>query len=768
MVHYIFPRPTYTSVFTSLNEEVTLNSRCFSILATIVGAFMAAPLASAQTPANIVVAMGNGQLVCASNCTTPPPTFPQQMYAIVTDASGNPVSTQVTWNVVSGPVQIGTGSSFQTNTDSTGVTNVVPFLTSNIFGGTTPFVPATLTVTAGSITTTFTVTNAVAINGQTQVLVDFSQGLQQGTTLSGASGSTGTPFTIRVFSLLSSSGGNGVPNVSVRLINDDGTSGPSPTIPSAYCQTGPGADPWSVLTDANGLATCTPVFGPIGGGTHQVAVLVGGIPAGIWSVPGTPAGTLFNPAGVQYNPGTFQPLAGFALTGFVNLNVKAAAIGSITATSGNNQAANPGQALASPLVVTLKDTSGTPLANQSVTWTASPAAAVTLGSPSSVTNSSGQASTTVTFASNANGPVSIKAASASNPSISTTFTVTAVPPTSITSLTKIGGDSQSALVGTQFAAPLQVQVAVSGGSVANVPVSWSVSGPASLSATSSTTNANGIAQITVTAGSSAGNVAVTATAGNASASFNLVVAPPVTFTASDFRNGADQQRGSISACGLATLAAPVAPAVAGTVNAPLVGLLPQTLAGVTIAFNSNNFAPILSVSASAVNFLVPCDLNAGSVPVTVTAGGSTGTVTLNLLGASPGIFSTVQSDGVSRAVILRPDGTFVSLSNPARRGENVTAFVTGLGAVSPTVATNALPIPGTPSTINGQIIVGVNNAGTLVQSAVLSSDRQGVYLVTFQIPQNAPQDNNVVFSIAVMPAGSSTASYSNGSTIPIQ
>jgi uncharacterized protein (TIGR03437 family) len=456
------------------------------------------------------------------------------------------------------------------------------------------------------------------------------------------------------------------------------------------------------------------------------------------------------------------------MTGFINLSVKAAAVGSITATSGNNQSANPGQALGAPLVVTLKDTSGNPLSGQSVTWTASPAAAVTLSSASSVTNSSGQASTNVTLSSTANGAVTIKATSASNTSVSTTFTVTAVPPTSISTLTKIAGDNQSALVGTQFATPLQVQVAVSSGSVANVPVTWSVTGPATLSSTSTSTNSSGVAQVTVTAGSSAGNVVVTATAGNMNVTFNLAVAPPVTFTASNFVNGADQQRGSLSACGIATLAAPVAPAVSGTINAPIVGPLPLTLAGVTIAFNTNDYAPILSVSSNAVNFLIPCDLTAGSVPVTVSAGGSTGTVTLNLLGAGPGIFSTVQSDGVSRAVIERPDGTFVSLSNPARRGEYVTAFVTGLGAVSPTVATNALPIPGTPSTVNGQVIVGVNNAGTQVQSAVLSPDRQGVYLVTFQIPQNAPQDNNVTFSVAVVPAGSSTANYSAGSKIPIQ
>ena len=37
------------------------------------------------------------------------------------------------------------------------------------------------------------------------------------------------------------------------------------------------------------------------------------------------------------------------------------------------------------------------------------------------------------------------------------------------------------------------------------------------------------------------------------------------------------------------------------------------------------------------------------------------------LAASPGIFETVMSDGVRRAVVIRPDGSFVSPQNPARR-----------------------------------------------------------------------------------------------------
>jgi len=740
------------------------------------------PFASAQTPANIAVVMGNGQLVCSAGCTAaPPPTFPGALYAIVTDANNNPIpSYPTTWTVVTGPAILGGGSTLSTNTGADGSTTVSPFLNIGFVPGGSPTLPSTITVSAGNITQTFTLTNAVpcttvfcgAGNGLSvdQMFIDFSQVPLGG--ISGSAGGAGAPFTVRIQAL---NGGGPVPGVSVRLINDDGSSGPSPNQPSAYCQTGAGADPYSVLSDSTGTATCTPRFGPVGGSTHQVIVLVGGIPAGIWSdgtsIPGYAAGTLFNPTGIVYSPNTIPPLAqGYRLTGNINLSVKAASIGSLTVTSGNNQSASPGSALPSPLVATMKDTSGNPLAGQGVIWSVAPTTAATLTNQTTVTSSTGQVTTGVTLSSTASGNVTIRATSASDGSKVASFTATVIPPVTLSSLTKVSGDAQSTVVGQAFGTPLAVQVAVNGGSVANITVAFAVSGPATLSAASAVTNANGVAQVTATAGSTTGNVIVTASAGGLSQIFNLVVNAPVVFSASNFVNGADQQKGSISPCGLVTIAASgIAPAVAGSVSAPLVGPLPLSLSGVTVAFNSNDYAPVVSVSANAVTFLLPCDVTpASAVPVTVSASGSTGTVNVPVLAASPGIFSTVQSDGVSRAVIVRPDGSFVSPQNPARRGEFVTALVTGLGPVSPSVATNALPIPGTPSTVTGQMIVGVNNEGTVVQSAQLSPDRQGVYSITFQIPQDAPQANNVVFSVGVIPPGATAPAYSAGSQIPVQ
>jgi uncharacterized protein (TIGR03437 family) len=72
----------------------------------------------------------------------------------------------------------------------------------------------------------------------------------------------------------------------------------------------------------------------------------------------------------------------------------------------------------------------------------------------------------------------------------------------------------------------------------------------------------------------------------------------------------------------------------------------------------------------SVSVQVPCETTPGSsVPVAVNAGGGTATVNIPVQIASPGIFETPMSDGVRRAVMVRADGSFVSLENPARRGE---------------------------------------------------------------------------------------------------
>jgi uncharacterized protein (TIGR03437 family) len=750
-----------------------LNQIRYFVLAMIMGAVVA-PLASAQTVASVSVVSGNGQLIC-EGCVNSAFQFFDNVTVQVTDATNNPIVGQsVSWTVASGLATLGTTTSI---TDVNGLAYASVFPTQQYGSLSFTYSQNTIVATAGAFSATFILSQALPnyvnnTNAVPPVTYDFSALANLfGNTVTGTASSPAS-FSAGITAGVESTTGGGIPNISLRLVNADNTSGPSLTIPSIYCPTAAGADPYSVLTASDGYATCAAVFGGVPGVNGTFSVLLGGIAKNnnysTWT--SQYAGDL--PVGVQSN--------------IVKMAVSPAVVGSVAVASGNNQVANPGKALGSQLMVTVSGPSGSALAGQVVNWTVSPTTAGSFSSASSTTGSNGQASDTFTIAASYLGAFTITAAAASNSTVVARFTENSTAPITVTGITIVSGNGQYALAGAAFPNPLVVQVNSSTGAPAvNSAVTFTATGVAStLSTTSATTNSSGQAQVSVTAGATLGNITVTATASTYSVTFTLAVisAAPV-FTAANFYNGADFQRGSVSPCGIASLiAGGIAPAIQGTVAASDIGALPYSLGGDSLTINGAQ-APIYSVSNNSngtqqLNFQLPCSVAAGStIPVTVTVGSVTGTASLTVLPASPGVFQDALSNGTSIAVIERPDGSFMSSSNPARAGETVTAFVTGLGATSPSVGTDALPIPGNAVTPTGSIIVGVNNAGAPLVSARLSTDLIGVFEVTFQIPSSLASTtgspNVVPFSIGVTVAnGSCTATsstcYSVGTNLLIQ
>jgi len=316
--------------------------------------------------------------------------------------------------------------------------------------------------------------------------------------------------------------------------------------------------------------------------------------------------------------------------------------------------------------------------------------------------------------------------------------------------------------------------------VGGVAVGFAVtSGSATLSAPSAVTNAQGQAQVAVTAGPNIGPVVVTASAGNQSATFNLTVrAPGPSLTSDSFLNGASflptqAQTGGISPCSIATIrASGLAPGIQGVVAPPLnFGPLPYLLAGDKVTFGTSA-APLFSVANSngqeSVTVQVPCDVAPGSVQVTVNVSGGSNTATVQVKPASPGIFESLGADNVRRAVLVRPDGSFVdAVNNPARRGETIRLYATGLGLAAPPAGTNQIPISGIDSLITGTPIVGINNSGVQVVSAKVANNLIGVWEVAFVVPSDAPA-GDLILSIGVAPADGSQVQYSQGTKISVQ
>ncbi len=245
-----------------------------------------------------------------------------------------------------------------------------------------------------------------------------------------------------------------------------------------------------------------------------------------------------------------------------------------------------------------------------------------------------------------------------------------------------------------------------------------------------------------------------------------------TLTPSSFYNGADFQPGAISPCGVATIIAPgIAAAIQGVVAYDGIGALPYQLGGDGVPTFAGAQAPIYNVAnlngQQQITVQVPCSVTPGNVSVVVTVGGGSGTVTVPVRQASPGLFLTQFTATTQIPVLERPDGSFVSPANPAHRGETLIAFVTGMGATVPAVATNALPAPGSSPAIQGQIIVGMSGNGVPLVGSAVSSDLVGVETVSFVVPTTTASGNST-FSIGIIPTGGSTPFYSNVGFFPVQ
>ena len=151
----------------------------------------------------------------------------------------------------------------------------------------------------------------------------------------------------------------------------------------------------------------------------------------------------------------------------LNMRFTPGAPGQIRQVSGNNQTAQAGQALASPLVVEVLTASGGAMAGQAVNWTVSPAAGGNLGSAQTTTDSSGRTSNTLRFPTSATGPVVVTATLAADTTKTTTFTATAAPLITVTSMSIVSGNSQNAILNTSFS-PLVVQVNSTAGPASGV------------------------------------------------------------------------------------------------------------------------------------------------------------------------------------------------------------------------------------------------------------------------------------------------------------
>ncbi len=123
-----------------------------------------------------------------------------------------------------------------------------------------------------------------------------------------------------------------------------------------------------------------------------------------------------------------------------------------------------------------------------------------------------------------------------------------------------------------------------------------------------------------------------------------------------------------------------------------------------------------------------------------------------VLPANPGIFQFFAA-GKRAAVLLRPDGSWVSPSNRARRGERLRMFVTGIGPFN-----DAGP--------ECPLVVGVNGQGAPLEFVDCAECSSGIAEFGFQVPQDTPTGDQISLSTGVVVAGKPF--YSNPTVFPVQ
>ena len=133
-------------------------------------------------------------------------------------------------------------------------------------------------------------------------------------------------------------------------------------------------------------------------------------------------------------------------------------------------------------------------------------------------------------------------------------------------------------------------------------------------------------------------------------------------------------------------------------------------------------------------------------------------------GDSVNIFVWHNAD-LSATVAVRPDGSQVSPTNPAQRGETIQLYITGLGQGAPAIATNAVGVP--DQTITSTLIVGLNNGGVPLVSAVYGPGLVGIYIVIMQVPADTQTGPYQPIGIVAYDTAKN-AYFSQPTYIPIQ
>lgn len=185
--------------------------------------------------------------------------------------------------------------------------------------------------------------------------------------------------------------------------------------------------------------------------------------------------------------------------------------------------------------------------------------------------------------------------------------------------------------------------------------------------------------------------------------------------------------------------------------------LPSSLNGVSVTVGGKT-APLYFVAPFQINGQVPVDVANGQQPVVVTnANGASTPLNVPVAVAAPAIY--VDAGSGAAAILRNADYSLVASDNPARAGDVLLVYLTGLGQTTPPLATGSLQ---SGATLNrtGPVTATIGGKDAPVVYSIASPGFAGLYQVALTVPAGVNGKSQLV--IFAGPAASNTVS------VPVQ
>lgn len=167
--------------------------------------------------------------------------------------------------------------------------------------------------------------------------------------------------------------------------------------------------------------------------------------------------------------------------------------------------------------------------------------------------------------------------------------------------------------------------------------------------------------------------------------------------------------------------------------------------------------PLFYADSGQVNGQVPLELAPGTMAsLLVTRRGVAAPPDIvTVAPVQPGIF-TVDQSGAGQGAILNAANELASPTRPARAGEIVQVFGTGLGSTTPAVASGEPAPSNPPATVNNPVTVTIGGLNAPVHFAGLAPGFVGLYQVNVQVPSGVRAGSAVPLVLTQAGVGSNT------------